>query len=298
MYTIQFQSVLYHNDMNDIYKAMDSLSNAVRIARKNGQDVQATIYYGDSTPEPLLQPDEVDEIKNRYKDYVEFKYRFFGFNSGSAKGQSLLAQESDADYILVTNPDVIVNPRFLIEMMKPFKDKKVGIVEARQTPIEHAKEYDVKTMETDWATGACNIIRREVFAEVGYYDYETFFMYCDDVDLSWRVRLAGYKIIYQPNAPVYHAKRLGSDGQWQPTSAETYYSAEAGLLMAYKWYNDEYLEQTLEYFKISQNEDLMRAAEAFENRRIEGRLPERMDKEHKVARFIEGNYSKHRYRVG
>ncbi|MBO5387448.1 MAG: hypothetical protein J6A59_04830 [Lachnospiraceae bacterium] len=116
--------------------------------------------------------------------------------------------------------------------------------------------------------------------------------------MSWRVRLAGYKIIYQPNAPVYHAKRLGSDGQWQPTSAETYYSAEAGLLMAYKWYNDEYLEQTLEYFKISQNEDLMRAAEAFENRRIEGRLPERMDKEHKVARFIEGNYSKHRYRVG
>lgn len=298
MYKIQFQSVLYHNDMSDFIKAMDSLANAVRVARENGHEVEAVASYGDSTPEPLVSDEKVREIKERYKGLMEFKYKFFGFNSGSAKGQSLLAMESDADYILVTNPDVIVNPRFLVEMMKPFTDEKVGIVEARQTPIEHSKEYDVKTLETDWATGACNIIRRSVFEEINYYDYETFFMYCDDVDLSWRVRLAGYKIIYQPNAPVYHAKRLGSGGEWQPTSAEKYYSAEAGLLMAYKWCNDEYLQEILQFFENSLNDEMMRAAKEFKKRQEEGRLPERLDPEHKVAKFVNGYYTEHRYTVG
>ncbi len=298
MYTIQFQSVLYHNDMKGIYKAMDSLANAVRVARENGHEVRANLIYGDSSNQPLIDITEKEAIQKRYQDYMEFDYVFFGFNSGSAKGQTLLAQKSKAEYILVTNPDVIVNPRFLVEMMKPFENKKVAIVEARQTPVEHAKEYDIETLETDWATGACNIIRRNVFEEVGYYDYHTFFMYCDDVDLSWRVRLAGYKIIYQPNAPVYHAKRISPAGNWQPTSAEIYYSAEAGLFMAYKWSNDEYLNQTLEFFENSENEEYIKAAAEFHKREAEGTLPKRLDPKHKVAKFINGNYTDHRYIVG
>lgn len=298
MYTIQFQSVLYYNDMQGIYKAMDSLANAVRVARENGHEVKANLIYGDSSKEPLIDDKEKEEIQKKYQECMTFDYVFFGFNSGSAKGQTLLAQKSDAEYILVTNPDVIVNPRFLVEMMKPFKDKNVGIVEARQTPIEHAKEYDIDTLETDWATGACNIIRNSVFAEVGYYDYDTFFMYCDDVDLSWRVRLAGYKIIYQPNAPVYHAKRIGSTGEWKPTNAEIYYSAEAGLFMAYKWCNDDYLNEVLAFFDSSENNEYMKAAAEFRKRKEEGTLPKRLDPEHKVAKFVNGNYTDHRYIVG
>ena len=114
-----------------------------------------------------------------------------------------------------------------------------AMVEARQTPIEHQKEYDIKTLETQWATTACTVIRGDVFRKIGGFDADTFFLYCDDLDFSWRLRLAGYKIIYQPLAPAYHAKTVSAEGKWQPTQTEVYYSAEAAILMAHKWSNPE-----------------------------------------------------------
>jgi hypothetical protein len=62
-------------------------------------------------------------------------------------------------------------------------------------------------------------------------------MYCDDVDFSWRARLAGYRVVYQPTACVFHDKRLDPDGQIVAGEAEVYYSAEASLMMAWKWSN-------------------------------------------------------------
>ena len=91
--------------------------------------------------------------------------------------------------------------------MEPLKLKEVGMVEARQTPLEHAKEYNTKTGgETEWASTACTVFKTEVYNKINGFDAETFFLYCDDLDFSWRVRLAGYKIIYMPSAIVYHAK--------------------------------------------------------------------------------------------
>ena len=46
--------------------------------------------------------------------------------------------------MMIMNPDVILEPDgVLLEMV--LKDPKVGLAEARQTPLEHAKEYDIKT---------------------------------------------------------------------------------------------------------------------------------------------------------
>ena len=47
-------------------------------------------------------------------------------------------------------------------------------------------------------------------------------MYCDDLIFSWRIRLAGYKIIYVPSAIAYHAKKkLAVDGGWKPTEQKS-----------------------------------------------------------------------------
>ena len=72
------------------------------------------------------------------------------------------------------------------------------MTEARQTPVEHHKEYDPQTGVTSWAATALAMIPYAVFQEVGGFDEKTFFMYCDDVDFSWMVREAGYQIIYGP----------------------------------------------------------------------------------------------------
>ena len=58
-------------------------------------------------------------------------------------------------------------------------------------------------METCWASGAALAGRRAAFTSVGGFD-EHLFMYCEDVDLSWRLRAGGYRLQYVPAARVTH----------------------------------------------------------------------------------------------
>ena len=57
-----------------------------------------------------------------------------------------------------------------------------------------------------WIFGGCGgavAYRRSMLDEVGLFD-ESFFMYCEDVDLNWRAQLAGWRCWYAPQAIVYH----------------------------------------------------------------------------------------------
>lgn len=291
--SIQIQSVIYGNEKSSLKKAMDAIANAVRVTKANNGIIKRfVLYYGDATKEPIYSADEVNQIKEQYSEFFEFKYKIYGYNAGSANGQTVLGMESDTDFLLLMNPDVIVSPRYFIDVIGPFENEKVGMTEGRQCPIEHHKEYNIKTGEEDWCTGACSVIRTELFKELGGYDYKTFFLYCDDVDLSWRVRDKGYKIIYVPNAMVFHAKRLTNNGGWMPTNAEVYYSAEAALLMAYKWSNDKRVNELINRFKNG-SETEKRVLEAFNEKKEKGELPKQIVS--KVATFNGDYYSENRF---
>ena len=181
-------------------------------------------------------------------------------------------------------------------MLEPYLSGKddIGMVEARQTPIEHPKAYDTVNMEEIWGAMACVIVPSELYRELGGLDEENFFMYCDDVDFSWRVRLNGKKVIYSPNTPVFHGHRLDSKGALCASEAEKYYSAESALMMAYKWSNDKRLKQLIEICSTGDSYQ-KRALEYYNKRKNEGTLPQRLDKDHKIAYFKNGCYSKNRY---
>ncbi len=294
--SLQIQSVIYNTEKEHLNRTICHLCNAIRVERENGGHFGAiNLIYGDASPSPIFTDEEILELQNEYKEYLNIDYRVFGFNSGTAKGHNLLSEHCTTDYIMIMNPDIILSPRTLIELYRPFADPQVGIVEARQTPVEHQKEYDTTTFETAWASTACTMIRTDVLHEVGGFDADTFFMYCDDVDFSWQVRLAGYKVIYQPLAPVYHAKRLTNGGKWIPTSAEVYYSAEAALLMAHKWSNPKLVQTLLTAFETGTAEQQKAAAE-FNARKAKGTLPTPIDHKHEVSQFYDGfYYAKNRF---
>ena len=300
MSTLQIQTVLFKNEKWAIVRSLESIKIALAVANSTGTKFsEAKVCYGDASPERLFSDEEILELNRKYENFFSVEYTYFNRNTGTSMGHNLLAKNSKMEYLILMNPDIIFSPKFLVNVIRPFKDAKLnaGIVEARQTPIEHPKEYNTKTGETSWSSGACSVIRSSVFWEVGGYDEKNFFMYCDDVDLSWRVRLfLGKKVIYQPQAVVFHAKRLSSRGKWQPTSAEAYYSAEAALLMAYKWSNDRLLSSLLANFQLSKDKNLLKAVENFKIKKEKNLLPERLDKNHKVANFLpDGNYSKNRF---
>ena len=60
------------------------------------------------------------------------------------------------------------------------------------------------TQEVDWLTGACTVFRRSALDQVGLYDEQNFFMYSEELDLCRRVKEAGWKIVYLPEAKVIH----------------------------------------------------------------------------------------------
>jgi len=68
----------------------------------------------------------------------------------------------------------------------------------RSTLRAHSLAHDVA-----WGGGACMLIRRDVFEAVGGFD-ERFFMYCEDMDLCKRIREAGYRLRYLPDASAIH----------------------------------------------------------------------------------------------
>ena len=295
--SIQVQSVIYHNEKDSLLRAYDSLANAVRVNREKGnQEIEVVVHYGDASAKPVYSDAEIETLKANYASYFAFRYTFFNENTGTSKGHNRLGLDCSADYIVVMNPDVIVCPRFFEKMLAPFYDtqKSAGIVEARQTPIEHAKEYDRVTLETEWATGACFMIPATLYRQIGGFDEKTLFMYCDDVDISWRVRLTGKKIYYRPDCVVYHAKRLSATGTWVPTEAELYYSKEAALLMAYKWSNKERFHMLYDLYSNG-DEYGKRVIARFEKLKEENSLPEQLDAEGKVATFLGENYTEHRF---
>ncbi|MGH9079192.1 MAG: glycosyltransferase family 2 protein [Acidimicrobiales bacterium] len=66
------------------------------------------------------------------------------------------------------------------------------------------------TREVDWLSGACLMLRRCAFEEVGGFD-ESYFMYAEDVDLCWRLARAGWKAAYAQAAEVTHLQGVSTE---------------------------------------------------------------------------------------
>lgn len=293
--SIQVQSVLYNNGFLSIERAVLSLGRAAELAIESGMAGRIELVYGDSSRNACLSDNELEKLCGLYPDALRIRYAFFGGNLGSARGHNRLAEAAATDFILVLNPDVVVSPRLLINLLRAFSLPGTGMAEAKQLPIEHPKDYDPQTGETSWATTACALIPLPLFRALGGFDADTFFLYCDDVDFSWAVRMAGYKVIFQPGAVMFHDKRLSDEGKWLPSEAEKYYAAEAALLLAHKWSRPEIVEKVLGEFAAYGDPVTDRAKAAFEERRQSGRLPVPRDPEHKIGQFIDGMYARHRY---
>ena len=182
--------------------------------------------------------DTVETVKSNFPDVVIIDNdKNLGFAAGNNKGFEI----AKGQYILLLNPDTIVHsaaldtlimfmddnpdvgacgprllnedgtiqgsvrrfPTFRASLYRHTIFKPLGIFK-KQYRKWLMKDFDHdEQMDVDQLMGACLLVRKSVLDEVGGLD-EDFFMYYEEVDLCYRIRKAGWRIVFTPESEVTH----------------------------------------------------------------------------------------------
>jgi N-acetylglucosaminyl-diphospho-decaprenol L-rhamnosyltransferase len=93
------------------------------------------------------------------------------------------------------------------------RDRGTVLRDGQWIQEEDAGQYD-RHEEVFFFCGAAALLRKAALDDVGLFD-ERYFMYYEDLDLSWRLRLRGWKVVYVPDAVVEH-DHAASSHEWSP----------------------------------------------------------------------------------
>lgn len=227
MSRIAVQVVLFHSR-----STVGRLLRGLELLQVGGHDV--TVHFLDNGP------DGTDEVLQSTPLRLPWTYRVSPRgNVGFGAGHNLLAAEhgGDAEYLLLLNPDAIPFDDMLLRLVvRAREDPRAALVEAAQFPVEHQKAFDLDTLHTDWCCGTALLVRSCAFAALGGFD-ERLFLYCEDVDLSWRAWVDGWTCLYDPLARCLHVSQeedLGKD-----RSAEIHHLHLGGAFLRAKWFGGD-----------------------------------------------------------
>ena len=186
-----------------------------------------------------------------------------GYNRAIEKLSEVSHQHSEPEYIVLLNSDVEVTEGWLQPLLE-YMDAhpEVAAVQpkirswVKRDTFEHAGaaggfinrlgypycrgrvlwkveqdkgQYD-SIIEVDWTSGACMCVRTKVYKECGGLD-ASFFAHMEEIDLCWRMRNKGWKLMCLPQSVVYH---LGGGSLNYESPRKTYLNHRNNLLMIYK----------------------------------------------------------------
>jgi glycosyltransferase involved in cell wall biosynthesis len=156
--------------------------------------------------------DSTSEIARKF----DVRY-IFQKNQGPASARNFGADAAAGDIILFTDSDCIPDSDWLEEMVRPFSDKKVvavkGAYKTRQTELvarfaqmEFEDRYDMlkKSTSIDMIATYSAAFRKDVFKRMGGFDCRFPMASNEDTELSYRMANAGYKMVFNPDAVVFH----------------------------------------------------------------------------------------------
>ena len=209
-----------------------------------------------------------ESVKVLKEEFPEVKTLLFSENWGFADGYNKCVAQTAYKYTVLLNSDVRTPEGWLeplYEYMEAHSDvgavqpkllKDFGPDDPRQvfeyagaaggyidkhgypycrgrifgTVEEDHGQYDGEVTDIFWATGACFMVRSEVYLKVGGLDKD-FFAHMEEIDLCWRLLNAGYRNCYIPQSRVYH---LGGGSLPQGNPRKTYLNFRNNLLLLHK----------------------------------------------------------------
>lgn len=151
-----------------------------------------------------------------------------GVNLGFGHGSNVGASLAEGAYLAFLNPDTVVEPGWLDALVVALDTHpRAGLATSKIVLRDDPERVNTcgnrvhctgltlcrgmgagrtEFRELTWVSavsGAAFVVLRDVFETLGGFD-ETFFLYMEDTDLSWRARLAGYRCLFVPDSVVHH----------------------------------------------------------------------------------------------
>lgn len=225
----------------------------------------SVIKYSSGIAEIIIADNDSkdDSIAFLSKNYPDIKIIISSKNKGFAEGYNFALSKVKADYYVLLNSDIEVTENWItpvIDMME--KDRNIAACQPKLLSYYERDRFEYagaaggfidkfgypfcrgrlfQTLEKDegqyddekeifWATGACMFVRADLFHKAGGFDND-FFAHMEEIDLCWRLRNAGYKIMYCPKSKVYH---VGGGTLPKISSRKTYLNFRNNIILYYK----------------------------------------------------------------
>jgi O-antigen biosynthesis protein len=202
-------------------------------------------------------------------------------NSGFGEANNIAMKEANSENLLILNPDTIISREVLESSVKGLENENIGAVAVKMIDgsgdfLPESKrgfpklsstlykfiglhrllpksqifnQYYIGSIEDkrfiEVLAGACFFIRKKVYEEIGGFD-KRFFMYGEDIDLSYQLSKRGYRIAYQSDIDIVHFKgKSSSKIKW------SYHSAFYNAMLIYWKKNIQASKNIFQTFLIS-----------------------------------------------
>lgn len=214
------------------YNAGEYLFNCLESIKQVNNEANIRVFVIDNTSTD-------GSFEKAKKEFPQFKYIKNTDNLGFGKAHNIILKRVDSEYILILNPDTKLQ-KGVISKILDFMDKNTNVGAATceillpdgrvdltahrgfPTPLAsflyflgdeslyHLINRNLdQPHEVDAISGSFFLTRRLVLDKVGLFD-EDYFMYGEDIDLCYRIKQWGYKIMYVPTVPIIHYKGVSS----------------------------------------------------------------------------------------
>lgn len=275
--------------MNDIdlsvvivnYNVKEFVSNLIESVKKAAHSLNIEILISDNAS----QDGSPQYIREKYPEVILIENKE---NLGFGKANNRALEISKGKYILIINPDTLVQEDTFIKMINFFEENpdaglagckilnpdgtlqlacrrsfpgpwtsftKVSGLSSVFPKSRIFARYNLtyldedKTYEVDAVSGSFMMMKREVYNKIGGFD-EQFFMYGEDLDLCYRVQKAGYKVFYVHNTTIIHYK---GESTKRSSIDETKYFYNAQHLFVKKHLSSSLLVEFILLFAIYVN---------------------------------------------
>ena len=204
------------------YNAGELLLNCIESVKKSAYKNLEIILVDN------ISTDKSQEIcKEKYPD---IKLIQNDENFGYCEGNNIGIREAEGDYIIILNPDTIVESNWIEELISAYNKFGEGLYQPKHLSLNEKTVYMSagnmlnifgfgyarekgnkdenqfnKIEEISYASGTCLFTSSAVLKKVGLFD-PFIFLYHDDLDLGWRASQLGIKSYYVPTSLIYHAE--------------------------------------------------------------------------------------------